>query len=106
MKDLKEWIKKLKEDSKEKIVLVEGKKDKKVLEDEGVKNILTLTKPFYKVIEEIVDENKKCIVLVDLDKEGKKLYSKLKYYFNKYGVKINDKFREFLFKNTKIRQIE
>ena len=106
MQDLNDWIIKLKEDSKNKIVLVEGKNDKKVLEDNGVSNIITLSKPIFEITEEIIKDGRECIILVDLDKEGKSLYHKLRFLFQKYGIKTDNKFREFLFENTKIRQIE
>ena len=40
------------------------------------------------------------------DKEGKKIYSKLNHELNQRGVYINNKLRHFLFKKTKLRQIE
>lgn len=104
MQNLKDWISALKQSKK--LILVEGKKDKKALEKLGIKNILTLKKPLYKVIEEIAEKNKECILLFDLDSEGKKLYSKLKHQLQKHKVKIDRKFREFLFKHTKLTQIE
>ena len=48
---------------------------------------------------------KEIILLTDLDYEGKKLYSSLSKQFEKEKVKINNKFRKFLFEN-KITNIE
>ncbi len=104
MHDLESWLEELRE-SKDAII-VEGKKDKQVLEEHGVKNIFTLNKPIYKLVEEIALHYKSCIILVDLDKEGRKLYKSLRKNLEKYKVKINDKFRNFLFRHTKIRQLE
>ena len=59
------------------IVIVEGKKDKSALQKLGVKNIVTLTKPLYLVIEEVAAMNMDVAILTDLDKEGKALYGKL-----------------------------
>ena len=103
--DFEEWLEKLKEESKEKVVLVEGIKDKKALESLGIKNIITLKKPLYAVAEQIQKTGKECIIMLDLDKEGKKLYSKINSYLSQLGVKIDNSFRDFLFK-TKLRQIE
>jgi len=90
---------------KEKAVIVEGIKDKRVLEELGFKNIITLNgKPLFKIIEEL--NCKEIILLVDLDKEGRKLYSKLKSLCNRNGIKVDNRFRNYLFKETKIRQIE
>ncbi|MBS3101449.1 toprim domain-containing protein [Candidatus Woesearchaeota archaeon] len=89
------------------MVIVEGKKDKIALEKLGINNIVELSKkPIFQIVEEIADSNDECIILTDLDKEGKQLYSKLNSNLQKHGVKVNNRFREFLFKNTKLRQIE
>lgn len=100
-----DWISRLKKSNK--IIIVEGKKDKEALECLGVSNIITLNKdPIYKVIEEAAKENKKVIILTDLDKEGKKLYGRLNSGLQRFGVEVDNYFREFLFKKTKLRQIE
>jgi len=85
------------------LVIVEGKKDKKALENLGFKKIITLTKPIYKEVEDI--KEKEVILLVDLDKEGRKIYSKLKKSLNRNHIKVDDKLRLALFK-TDLRQIE
>ena len=102
MENIGEWVDKLKKSKKS--IIVEGIKDKKALEHFGIKKIITLKgKPIYKVIEDFSE--KEVIILTDLDKEGKKLYSKLKQGLTQRGVEVDNKFREFLFK-TKLRQIE
>ena len=105
MKDFDEWIKNLKKESKTSIVLVEGIKDKKALEQLNISNIMVLKKPLYSVIEEIVSLEKPCIILLDLDKAGKILYSKIVPKLKHFGVRIIDDYRNFLF-TTKLRQIE
>ena len=90
-----------------KLVIVEGKKDKIALEKLGISNIITLSKkPIFEIIEDASKNNKEILILTDLDKEGKKLFGKLNSGFLNNGVKVDKKFREFLFKNTKLRQIE
>ena len=89
------------------LVIVEGKKDKKALQNFGIKNIIELNKkPLFEIIENISDNNEKCIILTDLDRQGKELYGKLNSGLQQRGVKIDNNFRNFLFKNTKLRQIE
>lgn len=89
------------------LVIVEGKKDKAALQKLGINHIVELSKkPIFQIVEEIANFNDECIILTDLDKEGKQLYSKLNSNLQKHGVKVNNKFREFLFKGTKLRQIE
>lgn len=89
------------------LVIVEGRKDRIALEKLGLKNIIELSKkPLYQIVEEIASGNKEVIILTDLDKKGKELYGKLSRDMQKFGVRINNELREFLFKNTKLRQIE
>ena len=89
------------------LVIVEGKKDRSALGKLGIKNIVELSKkPLFQIVEEIASSNDECIILTDLDKKGKEIYGKLNSNLQKHGVKINNKFREFLFKRTKLRQIE
>ena len=89
------------------LIIVEGKKDRAVLNKLGITNIIELTKkPLYQIVEEISDSNNECIILTDLDKKGKELYGKLNSDFQRRGIRINNKLREFLFKHTKLRQIE
>lgn len=88
------------------LVIVEGYKDKKALAKFGITNVLTLKQALYKVVEFVAENFKKCIILTDLDKEGRKLYSVLSKELRKRKIKVDDKFREFLFKETQLRQIE
>lgn len=103
--ELEEQIIELKKDSKTSLVIVEGIKDKSALNNLGIDNIVTLKGPLYEEIEKISKKTKQVILLVDLDKEGKKLYHTLKIGLESKGIKINDKFRNFLFK-TNLRNIE
>ena len=89
------------------IIIVEGKKDRAALNKFGIINIVELTKkPLYRIVEEVADSNKECIILTDLDKKGKQIYSKLNSDLQRHGVKVNNEFRNFLLKNTKLRQME
>ncbi len=89
------------------LVIVEGKKDRAALEHFGIKNIAELSrKPIFSIIESISSKNKKCIILTDLDKKGKELYGKLNHGLQNIGVNVDNGFRNFLYKNTELRQIE
>jgi len=89
------------------IVIVEGKNDKKALNEFGIKRVKPIAKrALYKVVEEVAENSKECIILTDLDKEGKRLYKMLNHDLNQHGVQIKKEFRTFLFKHTKLRQIE
>ena len=105
MLELQEQLLKLK-DSK-KLILVEGKKDKACLESLGFKNVIEINKrPLYKVVEETSAICQEIVILTDLDKKGKQLFGYLNSGLQKHGVKVDNRFRNFLFKSTKLRQIE
>ena len=105
IKDLEEWREKIQ--NTEKIIIVEGKKDKNALNSLNVKNIFVLNnKPLYQVVEEVADLTDEAIILTDLDNEGRKLYSILREDLERNGVKIDKQFREFLLNNTKLVCIE
>jgi len=105
MENIDEWIDSLRDSNK--LVLVEGKKDKQKLEMLGIKNIMTISsKPLYKTIESVSELNKEIVILTDLDHEGRKLYSRIKHQCQRNGIRVDKKYREFLFSNTKITQIE
>jgi 5S rRNA maturation endonuclease (ribonuclease M5) len=91
------------EKEKDSLVIVEGKKDKKALEALGFSKVLILNKPLYEIVESI--NEKKVLLLTDLDKKGKQIYSKLKKDLNKRGIIADDCLRNLLFR-TQLRQIE
>jgi len=102
---VEEWVSKLK--NSDKLIIVEGKKDKAALEELGIKNIVILRNAIYKDVENIVNNgDKEIVILTDLDKMGKKLYARLKRDLTERGITIDNYFREFLFKHTRLRQIE
>lgn len=100
-------LEKLKEDNT--LVIVEGYKDKKSLVSLGIseKRILPLQrKALFRIVEEVIKKEKKVVILTDLDRTGKRLYSRLKSDLSERGVYIDDKLRNFLFRYTRLRQIE
>lgn len=89
------------------LVIVEGKKDKAALQKLGINNIMELNKkPLFQIVEDVANSNEECIILTDLDKKGMELFGKLNSDLQKRGLRVNNKFRNFLFKRTKLRQIE
>jgi 5S rRNA maturation endonuclease (ribonuclease M5) len=91
------------------LFVVEGQKDKEALEKIGINNIFILKKGnFPGAIEKIINlkmKIKKCIILTDFDKEGKKLYYILKRELVENGIRIDDKLRRALMKE-KLSHIE
>ena len=103
--DICRFIEKIKDSDM--LVIVEGKRDTIALKKFGINHIIELSKkPLFQIVEEVSASNDECIILTDLDKKGKEIYGKLNSNLQKHGVKVNNKFREFLFKHTKLRQIE
>ena len=104
---LKKWISELRKEQHKKPIIVEGKKDQEALVKFGIK-----TEPIHKTrraLSEIIDElaeKKECILLVDLDKAGKKFFAQMKEHLQRAGVKINSRYRNFLLAKTRLRFIE
>ena len=88
------------------IIIVEGVKDKKALGSFGEYNVIILNKPIYVLCEEISKRYKRAVILTDLDNEGKRLYSKIRENLERNGVMVDNKFRDFLFRETQLRNIE
>ena len=105
MVDLEEIFAEL-EKAKNKLVIVEGKKDVAALEALGLDNIMQLYKdPLYKVVEKVAEADREVLILTDLDREGKKLFGKLNRDLQRRGVKINNKLRNLL-SRTSLNEIE
>ncbi len=101
------WKEKLKEygNTENIFILVEGKKDESVLKDWHIKNVVSLKgKRFYDVVEEL-ELADLCIILVDIDKQGEKIFKKIKFLFEREGIPVDVSFREYL-KNFPIKEIE
>jgi 5S rRNA maturation endonuclease (ribonuclease M5) len=102
---LDQWLEKLREEQP--FVIVEGPKDRESLNKLGITDVITLRgKPLFKVVERTASLTDEVVILTDLDEEGKKIYGRLKADLQKHGVRIDDRFRHFLFKETDLRQVE
>jgi len=100
---MKDWLEKLR--NSKKLIIVEGKKDVAALKKLGIKNIIAISrKPLYSFIDGI--NAKDVILLTDLDPTGKKLYNVLKHQLQAKGIRIDNYFREYLFRNARITHIE
>lgn len=105
LRELLEEIKSLRE--KKTLVIVEGPKDAAALKQFGITNVVVLSKkPLYIVVEKVVEVAKECAILTDLDAKGKQLYSRLAKDLKKFGIRVDDRFRNYLYKQTALRQIE
>lgn len=88
-----EELNELLEDLSDKLLIVEGKNDKKALKSLGLKNIIAIEgRPLYEVVENI-ETDKEIVILTDFDKKGREIHSKLKYLLQKHKKRINSKLR-------------
>ena len=90
-------------------IIVEGKKDVAALRKLGLdkERIIQLERrPLFEVSEAVAAKYRDAVILTDLDAEGKKLYAALNSSLQHLGVRIDNRLRNFLFRKTKVRQIE
>lgn len=104
MHSIDDWIKQILQNNTS-LILVEGKRDIKALNKLGIRNVISIDKPIYSLIENLTKENKEIIILTDFDRTGKELYFRIKHELQRNGIKINDKYRKYLSK-CKITHIE
>ena len=92
--------------SKGAIIIVEGKKDRKSLENLGLKNIKEINKGDNLV--EFADRitAKKIIILTDFDRRGALLKKRLKELLETTGRRVDTKYREELNKATGVKYFE
>ena len=86
-------------------IIVEGKKDREVLEKLGFKNVVEISG---KSLSEILKEIKKdsVILLTDFDSEGEKLAKKLYNFLKIYGIKVDEFERRIFRKLFNVNKIE
>lgn len=87
------------------VMIVEGAKDMKALENVGFSRIyilhmngVTLKERVEQIAAELDKKVDKVCILTDLDAKGKKLYMAAKDLFQEYGVKLDSSFRGLLLK--------
>lgn len=93
---LAEWIKRLREKSKGRAVLVEGKRDKQALSKHGIKNIFTLEGKRLSDLPDLLEGYSEVILLFDLDKHGERIKEKVKTILEAEGYILIEDLREEL----------
>jgi 5S rRNA maturation endonuclease (ribonuclease M5) len=97
IKELYDFINRLREKSKTVPVIVEGKRDFWILNRLGIKNIYTISgKRYTDLLEEIPENTEEVILLTDLDPQGEKIFKKLKALLEKFNLKADNSFKEEL----------
>ncbi len=101
-----EFITSLRRKSKSVPIIVEGKNDVATLKRFGIKNIIPISgKNYFDLLEEISENTTEVVLLIDVDKQGEKIFKTLKGIFEKQGLKVDGTFREYL-KKLKIEEVE
>ncbi len=86
-------------------IIVEGKKDRKVLEKLGFRNVLDISgKPLFEILKEI--KKNPVILLTDFDSEGEKLAKKLYNLLKIYGIRVDEVEREIFRRLFNVNKIE
>ncbi len=107
MENLDEWLERLKAISEREgtVIVVEGKRDAQKLQKLGIKNIYQIKgKRFYDILEDL-ENSSYVVILTDLDKQGEKMFSRLKYILEREGIPTDGRFRQML-KKSGIKHIE
>ena len=104
MQELFEHVEKLK--TSKKLIIVEGIKDLKALDNLDIFNTIEIKGPLVIFAESIAKDNKDVILLTDLDAEGNKLFKTLNHHFCQMGVRVDYTFRKFLKEKTRLKVIE
>jgi 5S rRNA maturation endonuclease (ribonuclease M5) len=105
-KEAEEELRKLFENIKNKIIIVEGKRDKQILYSLGFTNVHTICCGLYELSEKFNKDD--IVILTDYDKEGKELSKKLSLFLQEKN-KVDRNMRRkigLIFNRLKIRTIE
>jgi len=82
---------------KDKYIIVEGKKDEKVLRNLGLQNIIKIGGRDLQDISLTLNHDKEIVILTDFDKAGKKLAARTNKILRAYKFKINSQLRKLFF---------
>lgn len=92
-----DWIKHVRNASKNSSVLVNTKKAADILKSYGVQRVFYYQKPEYQLLETIAEMKKPCILLWDATRPGNTQCERIRSKLQNLGVRVNTRFRKFLF---------
>jgi 5S rRNA maturation endonuclease (ribonuclease M5) len=101
----RQWVEHLRIKSKEIPIIVKSEREKKVLQGLKLKNIKCITKSLSDFAEKVAKKAKEVVLLFDTDKSGRDLYTQVKSELELQGVKIDQRFEQFIF-HTKLKKIQ
>ncbi|ADO44653.1 TOPRIM domain protein [Hydrogenobacter thermophilus TK-6] len=93
-KPLSAFVRDLREASKDRAVLVEGKKDRESLIKLGIKNVFTLGGKRFADLPDMLEDFSEVILLFDLDKHGERINRKVRDILSTQGYILIEDFRE------------
>ena len=96
------FIRLLQQYSENNPIVVEGKRDKEVLQELRIKNVYAV----YEIRRIPTKKFKEVLILTDRDRKGKKIYKYLYNYFISEGLIINNKLREQFFRTFGVVRVE
>jgi 5S rRNA maturation endonuclease (ribonuclease M5) len=88
------------------LFIVEGKRDKKVLSELGVKNIISISGQTRENVVEGIENVKNIVILTDFDREGARKAEKLERLLRSSHTRIERNVRNFFNKFLKVTKIE
>lgn len=92
-----QWVDHVANASENSVVLVNTKKAADILKSYGVKRLIYYQEPEFELIQTIIEFNKPCVLLFDATRPGNKRCEKIRSQLQKNGVRVNTRFRKFLF---------
>ncbi len=101
----RQWLEHLKIKSAEIPVIVESQREEKALRGLKITNILIISQPLELWVEKIAQKHKEVILLLDVDKRGRDLFDKVKSKLEQVGVKIDQRFLQFIY-HLPVKRIE
>lgn len=103
-------LKKLRKEAREAVFIIEGQKDKKALEsldiDADFYLLCRQNKSLTESAEEISKKYKKAILMLDQDKQGRKMEKKITHYLQRTGVKVDRRLGKTLLRIANSNTIE
>jgi 5S rRNA maturation endonuclease (ribonuclease M5) len=101
-------LERLREDSEEIPIIVEGSRDVKALRCLGVEGefFQASATPFYELCDRITKGYREVILFTDTDRAGHRLAKKLKRYFSQCGIKVKERYRLSILSKLDTHQVE
>ncbi len=91
------WLTVLRNASKERVVVVQHKRDAAVLQSLGVMNVCYEQEPEFRTIESLVNSGRECLLVYDATHAGNTACARMRSKLEHRGVKVSTRMRKILF---------